>query len=153
MHTETKNYTEEVVSPPIPPAAVFDEQHMAEAKPVQPLRNRESRKFAVGFRIVARRFRTIATMIAGVIFCVGIGAASVDWDPGQTSSEETAQAASELQVPSTAPLTSNVSSVKRQHQKRRSLSNGQARKTLPPFESDEGEDNRTRRVRLVLVLH
>lgn len=155
MHTETKSNTQEIDSPPVPPAAVFDEQHMAEAQPVRPLPNRQSRKLAGGFQqIFRRRFTTIAPLVAGVIFCVGIGAASVDWDSGPLSSkDDTAQSASELPAPSTAPPTANAAAAKRQDQKRRSFSNPQDRETLPPFESDEAEDNRKPRARLVSVVH
>lgn len=155
MHTETKNHTQEIASPPLPPAAVFDEQHMVDAQPVQPLRNRPLRKSAAGFQhIVGRRFTAIATMIAGMMICVGIGAASVDWNPGAPSSKDaTAQAASESLSPLTVPPTSNDSLVKRPDQKRRSLSNPQARETLQPLRSDEREDNRKPRARLVSVVH
>ena len=155
MHTETKNNTQEIASPPVPPAAVFDEQHMADAKPVQPLRHRQSRKFAAGFQqIVAGRFTTIAAMISAVIICVGIGAASVDWNSGPPSSkDDTAQAASESPVPSTAPPTRTASAVKRPDQKRRTVSNFQARETLPLVEFNEDEDNRKPRARMVSVIH
>lgn len=154
MHTETKNNTPEISSPPLPPAAVFDEQHMAGAQPVQPLRHRQSRKLTAGFQtIFGRRLTTIAPMIAGMIICVGVGAASVDWGSGPLSSQEARLVATEPLVQSTAPPTANEPAAKRQDQKRRSLSNPQARETRPPFESDEGEDNRKPRARLVSVVH
>jgi hypothetical protein len=154
MHTETKNNTQEIASPPLPPAAVFDEQHMAEAHPVRPLSNRESRKLAGGFpHIFGRRFTTITTTIAGMVICVGIGAASVDWDSGPPSSTEATQIATEPLAPSTTPPRTNTPAAKRQAQKRRSLSIPQFRETLPPFESEEGEDNRKSRARLVSVVH
>lgn len=154
MHTETNN-TKEITSPPLPPAAVFDEQHMADAKPVRPLRNRQSRKFAAGFQhIFARRFTAIATMIAGMMICVGIGAASVDWNPGKPSSkDDTAQAATEPLAPSTAPPTSNGSSMERQDPKRRTFLGPQARKTRLTFQLSEDENGRKIRPRLVTVIH
>lgn len=154
MHTEKKDNRQEIASPPLPPVAVFDEQHMAEAQPVQPLRHPQSRKPAAAFpQIFGRRFTIIATMIAGMIISVGVGAASVDWGHGPLSSKETPQVASEPLAPSTALLTENAPAPKRQDQKRRSLPNPQARGTPPPFESDEGGDNRKPRARLVSVVH
>jgi hypothetical protein len=150
MHTETNN-TQEIVRPPLPPAAVFDEQHMAEARPVQPLSNRLSRKHATG-----RRFATLAPMIAGVIICVGIGAASVDLAPDALSTkDDTAQAPSESLVPSTAitgPIEPAVT-VRRPAQKRRTLSTPQAREILPPLEFSDDADDRKTRPRLVSVIH
>ena len=154
MHTETKNKTQEILSPPLPPAAVFDEQHMAEAKPVQPLRDRPSRKLATGFQhIFGRRFTAIASMTAGMIFCVGIGAASVDWDSSLPSSkDDTTQFASESHAPLTVPPTSNGTAVKRPDQKRRAISNPRGREA-PSFELNEGEDNQKPRARMVSVIH
>ena len=149
MHTETKNNTQEYTRPPLPAAAVFDEQHMAEARPVQLL---------VGRRAVAafkhRRFARIAPIIAGVIICVGIGAASVDLAPEAPSTkDDTAQAPSESLVPSTAIPGPIEPAVRRPAQKRRTLSTPQARETLPPLEFSEDADDRKTRPRLVSVIH
>ena len=135
MHTETRNNTQENARPPLPPAAVFDEQHMAEARPVQPLGKRRSRKLADAFqRIAGRRFATIAPIIAGVIICVGIGAASVDLAPDALSAkDDTAQAASESLVPSTAIPGPMESAVRRPAQKRRTLSSPQASRDTSAF--------------------
>jgi hypothetical protein len=156
MHTAAKTNTQQNARPPLPPAAVFDEQHMAEARPVQPLGKRRSRDLADAFQQNAgRRFVTIAPIIAGVIICVGIGAASVDLAPGALSEkDETAQAASESPVPSTAiPMESAVTAVRRPTQKRRALSSPQARETLPPLELSEEDGDQKRRARLVSVIH
>src|ERR1700754_4844113 len=92
----------EGASPPLPAAAVFDEQHLAEAKPVQPLRNRQAGRLASAFQErVGQRVARMALMFAGIILCVGIGAASVDWNQSPLSTQEDhAQAASESLVPS-----------------------------------------------------
>jgi hypothetical protein len=142
MRTETENNTQEIAQPPLPPAAVFDAQHMAEARPVQPLSERRSRKLADAFQHLAgRRLATIAPIIAAVIICVGIGAASVDLAPGALSEkDDPAQAASESLVPSTAMTRSMESGVNRTAQKRRTLSSPQARETLPPLEFSEADD-------------
>jgi len=155
MRTEIKNNTQEIPRPPLPPAAVFDDQHMAEARPVQPLDKRPSRKVATAFhRVAGRRFTMIAPIIAGVIICVGIGAASVDLAPNAPSAkDDPAQAASESLVPSTAIPRSIESAVKGPVQKRRTLSNPQARETLPPVEFSEDGDDRKPRARLVSVIH
>lgn len=155
MHTETKNNTQQNARPPLPPAAVFDERHMAEARPVQPLSERRSRKLADAFQHVAgRRFATIAPIIAAVIICVGIGAASVDLAPDALSAkDDPAQAASESLVPSTAMTRPMESAVNRPAQKRRTLSSPQVRETLPPLEFSEDGDNRKPRARMVSVIH
>jgi hypothetical protein len=155
MHTETKNNTQNNTRPPLPPAAVFDEQHLAEARPVQPLSERRSRKLADAFQHLAgRRLATIAPIIAAVVICVGIGAASVDLAPGALSEKhDPAQAASESLVPSTAMTRSMESGVNRPAQKRRTLSSPQARETLPPLEFSEADDDRKPRARLVSVIH
>ncbi len=154
MHTETKNNTQQIASPPLPPAAVFDEQHMASAQPVQPLRIQQSRKIALSFQsLLRRRFTALVTAIAGMIICVGIGAASVDWASPVSSKDDTAQAASEFPAPPTAPSTSNDSAVKRQDPKRRSHSNPQARESLPRFDFDDAEDYRKPRARMISVIH
>jgi hypothetical protein len=148
MHTEKRNNTQKNARPPLPPAAVFDAQHMAEARPVQPLG---------GQRAVAlkhRRFAKIAPMIAGVIVCIGIGAASVDFAPdAQSTKDDTAQAASESLAPSVAIPGSMEPAVRRPTQKRRTLSTPQARETLPPVEFSEDGDNRKPRARMVSVIH
>jgi len=155
---ETRNNTHENARPPLPPAAVFDEQHLAEARPVQPLGNRRSRKLAAFQYLAGRRFAVIAPIIAGIIICVGIGAASVDLahDPLSTQStqDDTAQAASESPVPATAISGSMESAVRRPTQKRRTLSSPQIRETLPPVEfSEDGDGDRKPRPRLVSVIH
>jgi len=153
MHTETKNNTQENARPPLPPAAVFDERHMAEARPVQPLSERRSRKLADAFQHIAgRRFAMIAPIIAGVIICVGFGAASVDLAPDALSAkDDPAQAASESLVPSTAiPM---ESAVRRPTQKRRTPSSPQVRETLPPLEFSEEDGDQKPRARLVSVIH
>jgi hypothetical protein len=156
MQTETKHDTQ-TARPPLPTAAVFDEQHMAEARPVQPLGKRPSRKVAAAFqRAAARRSTLIAPIIAGVIICVGIGAASVDLAPNAPSAKDApAQAASEALVPSTAIPRSIESAVtvRAPAQKRRTLSNPQARETLPPVEISEDGNDRKPRARLVSVMH
>lgn len=155
MDTETNNNTQENGRPPLPPAAVFDERHMAEARPVQPLVKRPSRKLAGAFQnFVGRRFTAIAPLIAGVIICVGIGAASVDWAPDTLSAkDDSAQAASESVAPSTAIPGSVESSVRRPAQKRRTLAGPQAREILPPLEFSDDADNRKPRARLVSIIH
>lgn len=155
MHKETKNNTQEITRPPLPPTAVFDEQQMAEARPVQPLPSQPSRKFITGLQdIFGRRFTAIATMIAGVIICVGLGAASVDWNSDALASQtDTAQAESESLTPSIAPPMANRSTMKRPDQKQRSTSIPQARERLPPFEFNAGEDTRRPRARMVSVIH
>jgi len=148
MRTETENNTQEIAQPPLPPAAVFDAQHMAEAKPVEPLGERRA------FAFKHRRFARIAPLIAGVIVCVGIGAASVDLAPDALSTkDDTAQAASESLAPSTAIPGPIEPAVRRPAQKRRTLSTPQARETLPPLEFSEDADDRKPRARLVSVLH
>lgn len=153
MHTEIKNNTQEIASPPLPPAAVFDERRLAEAQPVQPLSNRQPRKLAARFQqIFGRRLTAVAPMIAGVIICAGIGAASVDLDSSPLpSKDDTAQSASEPLTPSITPPPSNGAAVK--NQKRRSFSNPQVRETLPPFEFNGGEDDRKPKARMVSVIH
>ena len=155
MHTETKNNTQENARPPLPPAAVFDEQHMAEARPVQPLDERRSRKLADAFQHIAGpRFAMIAPIIAGVIVCVGIGAASVDFAPDALSpKDDAAQTASESLVPSTAIPGPMEPAVRRPAQKRRTLSNPQTRETLPSLEFSEDADDQKPRARLVSVIH
>ena len=158
---ETRNNTHENARPPLPPAAVFDEQRLAEARPVQPLGKRRSRKLAAFQYLAGRRFAVIAPIIAGIIICVGIGAASVDLahDPLSTQStqstqDDTAQAASESLVPATAISGSMESAVRRPTQKRRTLSSPQIRETLPPVEfSEDGDGDRKPRPRLVSVIH
>jgi hypothetical protein len=141
MHTETRNNTQEIARPPLPPAAVFDEEHMAEARPVQPLAKRRSQKFANAFqRTAGRRFATIAPIIAGVIICVGIGAASVDFAPDTLSAQDDpAQAAAS---PGAADATTEPmeSAVRRPTQKRRTISSPQAREAPPPLELNEDDD-------------
>jgi len=158
MYTEIKNNTQENARPPLPPAAVFDEQHMAEARPVQPLGKRPSRRVSKAFqRAAGRRFTMIAPIIAGVIICVGIGAASVDLAPNAPfAKDDHAQAAaSEFLVPSTALPGSAEPAVpvRGPAQKRRTLSNPQARETLPPLEVTDVGDDRKPRARLVSVIH
>jgi hypothetical protein len=159
MNMDTRNNTQENARPPLPPAAVFDEQHLAEARPVQPLGEQRSRRLADAFRHIAgRRFAAIAPIIAGVIICVGIGAASVDLAPDtlstQSTNDDTAQAASESLVPSTPIPGSIESTVRRPTPKRRTLSSPQVRETLPPLELNQDDDgDRKPRARLVSVLH
>ena len=154
MHTEIKHETE-TPRPPLPPAAVFDEQHMAEARPVQPLVARPARKLAGAFQNFAgRRFTTIAPIIAGVLICVGIGAASVDWAPDPLSAkDDSAQAASEPMAPSTAMPASMATAARRPPQKRRSVSNPQAREAFPPLQLSDDDDDQKPRPRLVSVIH
>jgi hypothetical protein len=152
MHTGTRNNTQEIVQPPLPPAAVFDAQHMAEARPVQPLGGRRSRKSAIAFK--HGWFTRIAPLIAGVIVCVGIGAASVDLAPEALSTkDDTAQSASESLAPSIATPGPIEPAVRRPTQKRRTLSSPQARETLPPLEFSEQSDDRKPRARLVSIIH
>jgi hypothetical protein len=155
MHTETKNNTQENARPPLPPAAVFDERRMAEARPVQPLGKRQPRKLTDTFqRIAGQRFAMIAPIIAGVIVCVGIGAASVDLAPDALSvKDDTAQAPSEFLAPSTAIPGPIESAVSRPAQKRRTLSSPPTRETLPTLEFSEDADDRKPRARLVSVIH
>lgn len=151
MDANTKENVQDVASPPLPPAAVFDQQHLAEAKPVQPLRGRQA---ANGFqRIVGRRLTGVATMVAGVLICVGIGAASVDWEPGLLSAkDEPAQSAVEAQAPSNAAPSSSGPVVRRPDQKRRVLSNPRGRE-VPSSEMNEAEDDQKPRARMVSVIH
>ena len=157
MNMEIRNNTHQKARPPLPPAAVFDEQHLAEARPVQPLDNRRSRKLADAFQHLAGRpFTTIAPIIAGVIICVGIGAASVDLAPDAVSTkEDTAQTASESLVPSAAmPASMESAVIRRPAQKRRTYSSPQSREALPPVEfSEDSDGDRKPRARLVSVIH
>ena len=156
MDTEIKNNTQENARPPLPPAAVFDDQHMAEARPVQPLGKRPSRRVAEAFQsVAARRFTMIAPIIAGVIICVGIGAASVDLAPNAPfAKDDPAQAAaSEPLVPSTGMPGSTETAVRGPAHKRRTLSNPQARETLAALELSEDGDDRKPRARLVSEIH
>jgi hypothetical protein len=157
MNMETRNNTHGNARPPLPPAAVFDEQHLAEARPVRPLGKRPSRRLAAFQYIAGRRFAAITPIIAGIIICVGIGAASVDLAPDplstQSTKDDTAQAASESLVPATAIAGSVESAVRRPTQKRRTLSSPQNRETLPPLEFSEDAGDQKRRARLVSVIH
>jgi hypothetical protein len=92
---------------------------------------------------------------AGVIICVGIGAASVDFAPDTLSAkDDPAQAASESLAPSTAITEPMESAVRRPTQKRRIISSPQAREALPPLELNEDDDgDRKPRARLVSVIH
>jgi len=158
MYTEIKDSTQENARPPLPPTAVFDEQHMAEARPVQPLGKRPSRRVAEAFQsVAARRFTMIAPIIAGVIICVGIGAASVDLAPNAPfAKDDPAQAAaSEPLVPSTGMPgpTETAVTVRGPAHKRRTLSNPQAREILPALELSEDGDDRKPRARLVSEIH
>lgn len=158
MHTKTKNNTQEIVSPPLPPAPVFNEQQMAAAQPVQPLPNRRWRKSTDIFQhIIVRQITAVAAMAAAAVICVAIAAASVDWhsslplandDPAPSMTESTAQ--------STAPEPLMGSTGKRTVQKRRSLSSRRVREVrdmLPPPEWDEGYNDPKPRARLVTVIH
>jgi len=151
---ETRN-NHENARPPLPPAAVFDEQHLAEARPVRPLGGRRSRRLAAFQFIAGRRFAAIAPLIAGIIICFGIGAASVDLAPDPLSTrDDTAQASSESLVPAIAIPGSMESAVRRPTQKRRTFSSPQTREPLPPVEfSEDGDGDRKPRPRLVSVIH
>jgi hypothetical protein len=158
MNMETRNNTQENARPPLPPAAVFDEQHLAEARPVQQLGKRQSRRLAAFQYIAGRPFAAIAPIIAGIIICVGIGAALVDLAPAtlstQATKDDTAQAASESLVPAIAISGSMESAARKPAQKRRTLSSPQARESLSALELNENDDSdRKPRPRLVSVIH
>jgi len=155
MHTETKNNVQEIVSPPLPPAAVFDEQHMAAAQPVQPLTERPWRKAADALQRIFGR-HVMATAITSTVIVIGVAGATASIDltsQVQSSKDDTAQAASESLVPSTAPPTSNESAFKRQRDRRRDQPAPQLRRALPLLEFDEGYDERKPKARMVTVIH
>ena len=154
MYTENNNM-QEFDSPPLPPAAVFDDEHLAAAQPVQPLpksRWRRPRDFS---QIEAgRRITAIAASIAGIVICAAAATASIDWhSSSQPATDNSAQSAGAPIAPPAAPQPSADPKVKRQSHRRRSFSNQQVRETLPPLEFDEGYDDQKRRPRLVSVIH
>ena len=155
MHTESKNNTPEFASPPLPPAAVFDEQHMAAAQPVRPLTERPWRKATDALqRIFGRHVMAISIVITVIVIGVAGATASIDL-PSQllSAKDDTAQAASESPAPPIAPPTSNGSVLKRQDYRRRHLPAPQLGGTLPLLELDEGNDERKPKARMVTVIH
>ena len=155
MHTKTRNNMQEIDSPPLPPAPVFNEEQMAAAQPVQPLPDRRWRRSTDIFpHIIGRRITAIAAIAASSVICVAIAAASVDWQAAPPSAEDNpAQSMSESIAPPTAPQPSTEATVKKQDHKRRSLSSRRVRETLPPLEFDEGYDDPKPKARLVSVIH
>jgi hypothetical protein len=155
MHVETKNKVQEIVSPPLPPAAVFDEQHMAAAQPVQLLTERPRRRATDALqRIFGRHVMAISIVITVIVIGVAGATASIDLPSQvQSSKDDTAQSASESPAPSIAPPTSNGSVLKRQDHRRRNLPAPQLGRTLPPFELDEGNAEPKPKARIVTVIH
>ena len=154
MHTETKNM-QEIVSPPLPPAAVFDDEHLATAQPVQPLpKSRWRRPHDFSQVEAGRRITAIAASIAGIIICAAAAAASINWHAAsQPATDNSAQSGGEAIAPPVALQPSADSKIKRQSHMRRSFSNPQVREPFPPLEVDEGYDDQKRRPRLVSVIH
>lgn len=152
MYTENKHT--EIDSPPLPPAAVFDDEHLAAAQPVQPLpgsRWRRTRDFS---QIDAgRRITAIASSTAGIIIFAAAAAASIDWHPArQPATNNTAQSASGA-IASPITLQPSEAATKKDTHKRRSFSNPRVRETFPPLEVDEGDDDQKAKPRLVTVIH
>ena len=169
MQTEIKNIQEDI-SPPLPPAAVFDEQQVAAAKPVQPLPNPPLAN--PGWRnsldrwhsFLNQRVIAVATMFAGAAICAAVATAPVDWfstlPPAQ---DEGAQTVSESRPQSGTPLPASGSLIKKQidavreprEPRPRVLSNRRVRE-MPPvleFNNDEGDAAGKTRPRLVSVIH
>jgi hypothetical protein len=156
MNTGTNNNIQDAGRPPLPPTPIFDEQHLAQARPVQPLSTprRTVQAYQTGGRLPA-----IAILIAAVVICVGIGAAAVDLVPqALPAADNTAEALSEPVTPENSEERSTIEPVaapvrKPPQRRRRTITNFKAREAVPSVEFSEDADDRKPRARLVSVIH
>lgn len=161
MHTEISNKIQEDVPPPIPPAAVFDEQKVAAAKPVRPLPTRWWRNSLDRWQSVFnQRVVAVATMFAGAVICAVVATASVDWFSAQPpAQDDRAQPISESGPQAGTSQPASGSLTKRQvdtarEPRPRNLSNRRVREMPPVLEfDDEGDAAGKTRPRLVSVIH
>jgi hypothetical protein len=154
MNTAINNNIQDAGRPPLPPAPIFDEQHLAQARPVQPLAaSRRVQTFQPGGRLPA-----IAILIAAVVICVGIGAAAVDLAPqALPAADNTAEALSEPVTPENSEAGSAIepvaAPVRKPTQRRRTITNTKTRAAMPSVEFSDDADDRKPRARLVSVIH